>query len=48
VQGPVLSASRQADQRSSLRKAGIPAGVLNITDEGYCSLAWLKEQQGFF
>jgi len=48
LQGPVLSASRQADQRSPLRELGIPAGVLNITDEGYCSLAWLKEQQGFF
>jgi Transposase DDE domain len=47
-QGPLLTDSRQADQRSALRQEGIPAGVLNITDESYCSLEWLKEQEGFF
>jgi hypothetical protein len=31
-----------------LREIGIPAGVLNITDESYCSLDWLKAQEGFF
>ena len=48
LQGPLLTDSRQADHRSALRKVGIPAGVLNITDESYCSLEWLKEQEGFF
>jgi Transposase DDE domain len=48
LQGPLLTASRQADQRSPLRQEGIAAGVLNITDESYCSLEWLKEQEGFF
>ncbi len=48
LQGPLLTDSRQADQRSALRQQGIPAGVLNITDESYCSLEWLKEQEGFF
>lgn len=48
LQGPLLTDSRQADQRSVLRQEGIPAGVLNITDESYCSLEWLKEQEGFF
>jgi Transposase DDE domain len=48
LQGPLLTASRQADQRSPLRQEGIAAGVLNITDESYCSLDWLKEQEGFF
>src|SRR5947207_420101 len=43
-----LDGRRQADQRSALRQEGIPAGVLNITDESYCSLEWLKEQEGFF
>jgi hypothetical protein len=48
LQGPLLTASRQADQRSPLRQEGIAAGVLNITDQSYCSLEWLKEQEGFF
>jgi hypothetical protein len=43
-----LTDSRHADQRSPLRQEGIPAGVLNITDESYCSLNWLKAQEGFF
>jgi len=48
LQGPLLTDSRQADQRSPLRQEGIPAGVLNITDESYCRLDWLKAQEGFF
>jgi len=48
LQGPLLTDSRHADQRSPLRQEGIPAGVLNITDESYCSLDWLKAQEGFF
>jgi len=31
-----------------LRQEGIAAGVLNITDESYCSLQWLKTQPGYF
>jgi hypothetical protein len=48
VPGPLLTARRPPDQRSPLRQEGIAAGVLNITDESYCSLEWLKEQEGFF
>jgi Transposase DDE domain len=48
VQGLVLSPSRVADQSSSLRQQGIAAGRLNVTDEGYCSLQWLKGQPGWF
>jgi hypothetical protein len=48
LQGPLLTDSRQADQRSALRKVGILAGVLNINDESSCRLEWLKEQDGFF
>lgn len=32
LQGPLLTASRHADQRSPLRQEGIAAGVLNITE----------------
>ena len=46
--GPLLTDAKQADQSSPMRQQGIPAGVLNITDEGYCSLEWLKQQKGFF
>lgn len=48
LQGPVLTDAKCSDQRSPLRQQGIAAGVLNITDEGYCSLEWLKQQEGFF
>lgn len=48
LQGPVITPSRQGDQSCALRQEGIPAGVLNLTDEGYCSLLWLKKQPGFF
>lgn len=43
-EGLVLTDGRVADQRSPLRTAGIPKGVLSITDEGYFGLTWLKEQ----
>ncbi|GAC1312063.1 MAG: hypothetical protein NVSMB27_48490 [Ktedonobacteraceae bacterium] len=48
LQGPLLTPSRVADQSSPLRKLGIAAGVLNITDEAYCSLEWLRTQPGMF
>jgi hypothetical protein len=32
LEGPLLTDSRQADQRSALRQEGIPAGVLNISE----------------
>jgi len=48
LQGPVLTDAKCADQASPLRQRGIAKGVLNITDEGYCSLEWLKQQKGFF
>jgi Transposase DDE domain len=48
LQGPILTPSRHGDQTSPLRQEGIAAGVLNITDEAYSSLEWLKEQEGFF
>jgi hypothetical protein len=41
-----MSPSRVADQSSEVRQRGIAAGVLNITDEGYCSLEWLRKQEG--
>jgi hypothetical protein len=43
-----VSPARQADQSSVLRQEGIGAGMLNVTDESYCSLKWLKQQAGFF
>lgn len=48
LQGPLLTPSRVADQSSPLRQQGIAAGVLNITDEAYCSLEWLRTQPGMF
>ena len=48
LQGPLLTPSRVADQSSPLRQQGIAAGVLNITDEAYCSLEWLRRQPGMF
>jgi hypothetical protein len=48
LHGVQVSPGRQGDQSSALRQEGIKAGVLNITDESYCSLTWLKEQEGFF
>ena len=48
LQGPLLTSSRVADQSSPLRQQGIAAGVLNITDEAYCSLEWLRRQPGMF
>jgi hypothetical protein len=44
LQGPLLTSSRQGDQSCPLRQEGIATGVLNITDESYCSLQWLKAQ----
>lgn len=48
LQGPLLTPSRVAEQSSPLRQQGIAAGVLNITDEAYCSLEWLRTQPGMF
>jgi hypothetical protein len=48
LDGPLITPARQGDQSSALRQQGIAAGVLNITDESYCSLQWLKEQPGYF
>src|SRR2546423_726973 len=48
IQGPTITPSRVADQSSPLRKLGIASGVLNIADEAYGSLEWLREQAGMF
>lgn len=48
LQGPTITPSRIADQSSPLRQLGIASGVLNIADEAYCSLQWLREQAGMF
>jgi Transposase DDE domain len=48
LQGPILTGSRMADQRSPLRQQGIPVGVLNSADQAYSSLEWLGSQEGFF